>query len=109
VSSCSDDGRLFQAVGSALENTKMNVLQTSDVPFVSSTADGAQTRTLTKVKVKYTRIAVRSLVCHAATGTHMPYRITQCYQPPDGGDIPAFTPAEAGTQATPEAELAVVK
>ena len=27
----------------------------------------------------------------------MPYRITQCYLPPDRGDIPAFTPAEAGT------------
>ena len=22
-------------------------------------------------------------------GTHMPYRITQCYLPPDTGDIPA--------------------
>ena len=28
--------------------------------------------------------------------TIMPYRITQCYVPPDRGDIPAFTPAEAG-------------
>jgi len=28
----------------------------------------------------------------------MPYRITQCYLPPDRGDIPAFTPAEAGTR-----------
>ena len=26
----------------------------------------------------------------------MPYRITQCYLPPGRGDIPAFTPAEAG-------------
>ena len=26
------------------------------------------------------------------------YRITQCYLPPGRGDIPAFTPAEAGTQ-----------
>ena len=49
-------------------------------------------------KVKYTDIAVRNLTCHTATGTHMPYRVTQCYPPPDGGDIPAFTPAEAGTQ-----------
>jgi len=31
-------------------------------------------------------------------GTHMPYRITQCYLPPDRGDIPAFTPDEAGTR-----------
>ena len=37
----------------------------------------------TKVKVKYTDIAVRSLTCHTATGTHTPYRTTQCYLPPD--------------------------
>jgi len=28
----------------------------------------------------------------------MPYMITQCYLPPDRSDIPAFTPAEAGTR-----------
>ena len=28
-------------------------------------------------------IAVRSLTPHTATGTHMPYRITHCYLPPD--------------------------
>ena len=43
-------------------------------------------------------IAVRNLTCHTATETHMPYRITQCYLPPDRGDIPACTPAEAGTR-----------
>ena len=43
-------------------------------------------------------IAVRSLTCHTATGTYMLYRIKQCYPPPDRGDIPAFTPAEAGTR-----------
>ena len=48
--------------------------------------------------VKYMDIAVRSLTCHAATGTHVPCRITRCYLPPDRGDIPAFTPAEAGTR-----------
>ena len=32
------------------------------------------------------------------TGTYMPYGITQCYLPPDRGDIPADTPAEAGTR-----------
>jgi len=52
----------------------------------------------TTVQVKYIDIAVRSLTCHTATGTHMPYRITQCYLPPDRGDIPAFIPAEAGTR-----------
>ena len=49
-------------------------------------------------RVKYTDIAVRSLTCHTATGTHVPYGITQCYLPPGGGDIPAFIPAEAGTR-----------
>ena len=49
-------------------------------------------------KVEYTDIAVHSLTCHTTMGTHMPYRITQCYLPPDRGDIPTFTPAEAGTQ-----------
>ena len=28
----------------------------------------------------------------------MPYGITQCYLPPGWGDIPAFTPAKAGTR-----------
>jgi len=36
--------------------------------------------------------------CHTATGTHMPHGITQCYLPPGRGDIPAVTPAEAGTR-----------
>ena len=31
-------------------------------------------------------------------GTHMPHEITQCYLPPGRGDIPALTPAEAGTR-----------
>jgi len=51
-----------------------------------------------KLVVKYTHIALRSLTCYTATGTHTPYGITQCYLPPDRGDIPAFTPAEAGTR-----------
>ena len=28
----------------------------------------------------------------------MPYGITQCYLPPGRGDVPALTPAEAGTR-----------
>ena len=28
----------------------------------------------------------------------MLYGITQCYLPPDRGNIPAFTPAKAGTR-----------
>ena len=36
--------------------------------------------------------------CHTATGTLMPHGITQCYLPPGRGDIPALTPAEAGTR-----------
>ena len=35
---------------------------------------------------------------HTATGTHVPYDITQCYLPPSRGDISAFIPAEAGTR-----------
>jgi len=50
------------------------------------------------VKVKCTDIAVRSVTCHTAAGTRMPYWIAQCYLPPDRADIPAFTPAEAGTR-----------
>ena len=42
-------------------------------------------------------MAVR-LPCHTAIGTHMPYKITQFYLPPNRGDIPALTPAEAGTR-----------
>ena len=49
-------------------------------------------------KVKYMDTAVCSLTCHTAAGTHVPHGITQCYLPPDGGDIPAFTRAEAGTR-----------
>jgi len=35
-----------------------------------------------------------------ATGTHMPYGITQCYLPPGRADIPALTPPEAGTRSS---------
>jgi len=42
--------------------------------------------------------AVRSLTCHTAAGTHIPFGITQCYLPPGRGDIPALTPAEAGAR-----------
>ena len=38
------------------------------------------------------------LHCHTATGTHIPYGITQCYLPPGRADISTFTPAEAGTR-----------
>jgi len=45
-----------------------------------------------------TDIAVRSLTCHTATETHTPHGITQCHLPPDRGDVPFFTHAEAGTR-----------
>ena len=63
-----------------------------------STARSVRAATSVKSKVKYPDIAVRSLTYHTATGTHMPYRITQCYLLPDRGDIPTFTRAEAGTR-----------
>ena len=47
------------------------------------------------VKVKWS-IAVRRRL--TATGTHMPYGITQYYLLPGRGDIPALTAAEAGTR-----------
>ena len=48
-----------------------------------------------KSKVKYMDIAVCSLTCHTATGTHVPYWITQRYLPPDRDNIPAFTPSQS--------------
>jgi len=56
-------------------------------------------------KLKYTDTAVRSLTRHIATVTHMRYSITQCYLPLDRGDIPAFTPAEVGTQLSDPGEM----
>jgi len=38
------------------------------------------------------------LLTYTATGTHMPHGITECCLPPGRGDIPALTPAEAGTR-----------
>jgi len=35
---------------------------------------------------------------HTAMGTHMPCGITQCYLPHGRADIPALTPAKAGTR-----------
>jgi len=35
----------------------------------------------------------------------MTYMITQCYLPPDRGDIPAFTPAEAGIRLRDPGEM----
>ena len=49
-------------------------------------------------EIKSTKIAVCSLTCHNAMGTHMPHGITQCNLPPDRADIPTLTPAEAGTR-----------
>ena len=68
-------------------------------PFVFAQVMGQQTHDhAISATVKYTDIAVRSLTCLTAAGTHMPYGITQCYLPPDRGDVPALTPAEAGTR-----------
>jgi len=50
------------------------------------------------VQSPHMAIPASSLTCHTATGTYMPYGITQCYLPPDRGDVPAFNQAEAGTR-----------
>ena len=57
--------------------------------------DSAVELLLSFVKVKVT--GVQQFVT-ILTGTHVPYRITQCYLPPGRGDIPAVTPAEPGTR-----------
>ena len=42
--------------------------------------------------VKWSDIVNSSLQsCHTATETHMPYRITQCYMPPNRGNIPTMS------------------
>jgi len=56
---------------------------------------GGAANAICKVKVKWS-IAVRRRL--TATGTHVPYGITQYYLLPGRDDIPAFTPAEAGTR-----------
>jgi len=43
-------------------------------------------------QIHYRKVAWYSSL--TATGTHMPYRITRCYLPPDNSDIPTFTPAK---------------
>ena len=48
-------------------------------------------RLVVKCIVKYKHIAVCSVHCHTATGTHMPYGITLFY---GRGDIPSFNPAK---------------
>ena len=58
-----------------------------------------------KQSIGPTDLAVSSLTCHTATGTHTPCRITQCYLPPGKGDIPPFTPAEAELKGGCKAEL----
>ena len=56
-----------------------------------------------KSKVKCMDIAVRNVTLpHLYGNSHVIWEITQCYLPPDRGDILAFTPAETGTLATPE-------
>ena len=52
---------------------------------------------LSSVKVKVNRV-YQLTTSLTATGTRVPYGITQCYLPPGRGDIPALTPAEAGTR-----------
>jgi len=49
------------------------------------------------IKVKGKEAYSSSCYKHlTATGTHVPYGITQCYLEPGRGDIPAFTPANLG-------------
>ena len=84
----------------------MSVAKTAEpikLPLGEQTRAGRRNRVLDEVK--YTDIAVRSLTWHTATETRMPCRITQCYLPPGRGDIPALTPAEAGTRLSDPGEM----
>ena len=47
----------------------------------------------TEVKVKVYGV-VQLATSLTATGTNVPYGITQCYQPPGRSDIPALTPTK---------------
>jgi len=80
---------LFAAVGSCWDRQTDGRTPYRFIDPAPHTMSQRQKYTPTvKVKVKYTDKSVHSLTCHNAAGTHMPYRITQCYLPPDRGDIP---------------------
>ena len=66
----------------------------------NSTEDSAEMADRKSCKVKKVKkgIAVCRQACHHGYGNSHAYGITQCYLPPGRGDIPAFTPAEAGTR-----------
>ena len=64
--------------------------------FLMWTLGAKETVCYSKV-VKYTDVAVCKLTCHTTVGTHMPSRLTECYLPPNRGDILTLTPAVAGT------------
>jgi len=69
-------------------------------------ADATNADSCMKDKPSKRKLKKEVVTCHyTATGTHVPHRITQCYVPPDRGDIPAFTPAEAVTPEGCKAEL----
>ena len=61
-------------------------------------AVSSSSQRVSESKVNYTDIAVCSVTCLTATGTHMPYGITQCYLPPDRAHIVGFTSTDAGTR-----------
>ena len=68
--------------GRHLENTIERSLLAGDAAFCQIALGKG------KDKVVYSSLRKRL----TATGTHMPYVITQCYLPPGRGDIPAFIP-----------------
>ena len=67
-----------------------------NVPLEETTSEAWLVIQKDKGKGSVEQLAGRPAV--AATGTQVPYGITQCYLPPSRGDIPAFTPVEAGTR-----------
>jgi len=74
-------------------STHFGVDSASHFPFRVSTdtTDHSTHDSVTAdVKEAYSSLCYKH---RTATGTHVPYGITQCYLPPGRGDIPAFTPA----------------
>ena len=93
----------LQSTGSArcLSTTTTSRSKTKKNKLCSHTTDIVYyVEALTRRKSKSTgkRSIAVSNYSLTATGTHVPYGITQCYLPPGRDDIPALTPAEAGTR-----------
>ena len=81
-----DSTQLVDAFRFAPHQRRLSVIQTV-------TCDIRPIHTKEKLKEAYSSLCYKH---RTATGTHVPYGITQYYLPPGRGDIPAFTPTNVG-------------